>query len=242
MQPGKVDNQPAYVLHSQPWRETSLLVEVLSRDYGRLSLVARSARRPQSTLRGLLLPFAPLELAWFGKGEVKTLHAADWQGGVCQLSGMALISGFYLNELTLKLIAREDPAPAVFAAYDKAVRALTEQPALAAVLRRYELALLNALGYAPALRTDSAGQPVDADRVYRCRADAAPYLDDGTPLLRQELAASGATLLAMDAGVYDTPEIRQQALALLRLYINEHLGGEPLATRDLLQTISALSD
>jgi DNA repair protein RecO (recombination protein O) len=241
MQPGKVDNQLAYVLHTQPWRETSLLVEVLSRDHGRLTLVARSARRPQSTLRGLLLPFAPLELAWFGKGEVKTLHAADWLGGVPQLSGIALISGFYLNELTLKLIAREDPAPAVFAAYDEAVRALAAQP-LPAVLRRYELKLLSALGYAPTLLTDSSGQPVDPDRTYRCRADAAPQPDDGSPLLRQELLASGATLLAMDAAVYDTPEIRQQALALLRLYINEHLGGEPLATRDLLQSISALSD
>jgi DNA repair protein RecO (recombination protein O) len=241
-QPGKVDRQPAYVLHTQPWRETSLLLDVLSRDYGRLTLVARSARRPQSVLRGVLLPFAPLEIAWFGKGEVKTLHAADWLGGVKQLAGLPLLSGFYLNELTLKLTAREDPIPEVFAAYDKAVHGLADEAALASVLRRYELELLGALGYAPQLSTDQHGQPVQPEALYCCRANAAPQRDDGSLPGPQEILISGATLLALNEGSFETPDIRRESRAILRLFLNEILGGETLATRDLLQSISALSD
>ncbi|AXK39918.1 DNA repair protein RecO [Crenobacter cavernae] len=237
MQPGKVDNQPAYVLHSQPWRETSLLIDVLTRDWGRLTLVARSARRPQSTLRGLLLPFAPLTLAWFGKGEVRTLHAADWQGGVPQLSGLALICGFYLNELTMRLSARDDPNPAVFAAYDRAVRALATEPVYAAVLRRYEWALLDALGLAPPLDTDDAHRAVDAAARYHAAPDAAPHRLD-----QSSAGVSGATLLAMAAGDYSDGTVRNEARAYLRDCLNHHLGGRSLATRELLQAISALPD
>ena len=123
-QPGKVDQQPGFVLMSQPWRETSLLIEVLTRAHGRLTLIARSARRPQSTLRGVLMPFAPLELAWFGKGELRTLHSADWLGGVPQLSGLALLSGMYLNELIVRLTIRDDPYPGLYDSYHRAVQAL----------------------------------------------------------------------------------------------------------------------
>lgn len=241
-QPGKVDRQPAYVLHTQPWRETSLLLEVLSRDHGRFTLVARSARRPQSVLRGVLLPFAPLELSWFGKGELRTLHAADWQGGVPQLAGLPLLSGFYLNELTMKLTVRDDPQPELFAAYDQAVHGLADKVALTTVLRRYELDLLTVLGYAPPLSEDEQGRPVEADARYHCRANAAPRRDHGGGVPGpQELLVSGATLLAMRDGCFATGDIRREARNLLKLYLNEQLGGEPLATRDLLQSISALS-
>lgn len=242
MQQGKVDRQPGYVLHTQPWRETSLLVDVLSRDHGRLTLVARSARRPQSVLRGVLLPFAPLELAWFGKGEVRTLHAADWLGGVQQLAGTALICGFYLNELTLRLTARDDALPDVFTAYDRAVHGLAAGTAVAAVLRRYELDLLTALGYAPMLDVDQAGEPVHKEVNYLCRAGAVPVRDRGQRPHPSEFSISGATLLAMGEGVFETPDIRHEARALLRACISEILGGESLATRDLLQSISALTE
>ena len=99
----KVDGQPAFVLHSYPFRETSLIVEVFSRDYGRVALLARGARRPRSALRGLLLAFQPLELAWAGKGEVQTLMKAEWQGGQPLLTGKALFCAYYLNELMMHL-------------------------------------------------------------------------------------------------------------------------------------------
>ncbi|TCP11564.1 DNA replication and repair protein RecO [Crenobacter luteus] len=239
MQPGKVDHQPAYVLHSQPWRETSLLVEVLTRDHGRLTLVARSARRPQSALRGLLLPFAPLTIAWFGKGELRTLHAADWQGGVPQLSGMALICGFYLNELAMRLSARDDANPALFAAHDAAVRALAREPAYGAVLRRYEWALLTALGFAPPLDADDAQRPIDPAARYHVVPDASPHRLESGPA---DAGVGGATLIAMAAGDYADPAVRHEARGFLRACLDHHLGGRPLATRELLQAISALPE
>ena len=105
----KHQDELAFVLHSYPFRETSLILDVFSRSHGRLAMVARGARRPKSSLRGLLMNFQPLLLSWFGKGEVRTLHSAEWQGGQPYLQGTALMCGFYLNELLLNLLARDDP-------------------------------------------------------------------------------------------------------------------------------------
>ncbi|MGL6072427.1 DNA repair protein RecO, partial [Craterilacuibacter sp.] len=136
MQPGKIDRQSGYILHAQAYRETSLLLDVLTCDYGRVAMVARGARRPRAELRGLLLPFQPLSLAWFGKNELRTLHRAEWQGGVRLLGGQALVCCFYLNELLVRLTTREDPSPATIAAYDHAVRSLAAGEAHGVVLRR----------------------------------------------------------------------------------------------------------
>ena len=117
MHRNKVDSQPAFVLHTYPFRETSLIVEVFSRDFGRVALLARGARRPRSVLRGLLLAFQPLELAWAGKGEVQTLMKAEWQGGQPLLAGKALLCAYYLNELLMQLLPREDAHPRLFSVY-----------------------------------------------------------------------------------------------------------------------------
>ena len=108
MHRNKVDGQPAFVLHTYAFRETSLIVEVFSRDFGRVALLARGARRPRSPMRGVLLAFQPLELAWAGRGEVQTLIRAEWQGGQPLLSGKALFCAYYLNELLMQLLPRED--------------------------------------------------------------------------------------------------------------------------------------
>ena len=110
----RLEGQPAFVLHSYPFRETSLMIEVFAKDHGRIALVARGARRPRSALRGVLLAFQPLLLSWAGKAELRTLHKAEWQGGLPQLKGSALLCGFYLNELLLKLLPRDDPHERLF--------------------------------------------------------------------------------------------------------------------------------
>ena len=151
--PGKGGHQPAFVLHAQAYKETSLIVELFTRDHGRVSVVARGARRPRAALRGLLLPFQPLVLGWFGKTELKTLAHADWQGALPQLGGVPLLAGLYLNELLLRLTAREDPHPALFADYAATVRAIGPRDGrqdMSALLRRFELRLLAELGYADA--------------------------------------------------------------------------------------------
>jgi DNA repair protein RecO (recombination protein O) len=237
MSSAKVDRQLAYVLHSQPYRETSLLVDALTAAHGRVTLVARGARRPRAELRGLLLPFQPLALSWFGKGEVRTLHSADWLGGVPQLGGLPLLSGFYLNELVLKLTARDDPHAETWQVYDRAVRGLAAGGPLAEVLRRFELGLIRALGYAPALDQDAAGDTLDAARFYRCRPGMAPQAvaPDGEAL-------SGATLLAMAGDDFSAPATRREARRFLRLLLNDILDGQPLATRDLLQSLTQAAE
>src|SRR5512139_4219305 len=108
-QPQRHDDEPAFVLHAYPYRETSLIVEAFTEAHGRIALVARGAKRPRSELRGLLQGFQPLLLSWSGAGELKTLARAEWRGGMSRLGGSALVCGFYLNELLIKLLPREDP-------------------------------------------------------------------------------------------------------------------------------------
>ncbi len=143
----RVDGQSAYVLHLHPYSETSLVVDVFTRDHGRVPLLARGARRPRSAMRGMLMSFQPLELGWFGGGEVKTLAKAEWLGGMPLLGGRCLLLGYYLNELLLKMLPREDPHGVLFDAYAAALRALAAGAADAPELRRFEKTLLKELGY-----------------------------------------------------------------------------------------------
>src|SRR6266404_7748539 len=142
------DDQPAFVLHAHPYRETSLIVEALTADYGRVAMVARGARRARSELRGVLQAFQPLSLSWLGAGELKTLVKAEWRGGLPLVTGSALLCGFYLNELLLKLLPREDPHPRLFDAYESALSRLANGADQAPVLRQFELELMAELGYA----------------------------------------------------------------------------------------------
>src|ERR1700686_1730971 len=112
------DDQPAFFRHRYPYRETSLIVEAFTADHGRIAMVARGAKRPRSELRGLLQGFQPLLLSWYGQQELKTLIRGEWQGGLPLVGGSALLCGFYLNELLLKLLPREDPHPQLYHAYE----------------------------------------------------------------------------------------------------------------------------
>lgn len=234
----RVEAVPAWLLHSYPYKETSLIVETFSRQHGRVALVARGARRPMSALRGSLLAFQPLELSWFGAGELKTLHAAEWQGGVPQLAGLPLLCGFYLNELLLKLLPREDGHGRLFEAYDRAVRALA-QPGqdVEPVLRRFERVLVAELGYGFALDRDLAGRPIEPDDSYRFvpgRGIVPAEGESAGVLLR------GRTLAAMAADDYSDPQSTQQAKQLMRALLAELLGDTPLHTRKILRDLYQL--
>jgi DNA repair protein RecO (recombination protein O) len=163
------DEESAFVLHTYPYRETSLIVEAFTASYGRVAMVARGAKRPRSELRGLLNAFQPLLLSWAGTGELKTLVAAEWRGGMPLPTGAGLLCGFYLNELLLKLLPREDPHPKLWIDYEDALLALTEHstPAeQAATLRRFELRLLSELGYAMSLTHEQGtGAPIEPRNV-----------------------------------------------------------------------------
>src|SRR6266513_1723333 len=136
------DDEPAFVLHTYPYRETSVIVEALTAAYGRVALVARGARRARSELRGVLQAFQPLSLSWSGAGELKTLVRADWRGGLPLVGGSALLCGFYLNELLLKMLPREDAHPQLFMDYRNTLTRLASGDAQAPALRQFEVRLL----------------------------------------------------------------------------------------------------
>ena len=234
------DGQQAYLLHAYPYRETSLIVEIYTRDVGRVALIARGARRPRAALRGVLLAFQPLLLGWSGKSELKTLHKAEWQGGYAPLRGLSLICGFYMNELLLKLLPREDPHEQLFEAYAEALAQLPGAQDHATVLRRFERVLLRELGYGLVLdREVAGGAPIDPQARYR-------YVPERGPVCAREADAqsgvelSGQTLIDMAVDHYADPQTVQQSKTLMRTLINHCLGQQTLHTRQLLRDLQQL--
>ncbi|WP_153108674.1 DNA repair protein RecO [Propionivibrio limicola] len=233
----KVDGQPAFVLHSYPFRETSLIVEVFSRDFGRVALLARGARRPRSALRGLLLAFQPLELGWAGKGEVQTLMKAEWQGGQPLLSGRALFYGYYLNELLMNLLPREDAHERLFNVYAATLRRLGES-LRESDLRCFERALLQELGYGLTLDTDVAGQPVDPSAFYAYEIERGPIRLDQAGA--SALSVGGKTLLDMANDDFSDPRSLLEAKQLMRTLVAHYTGGKSLETRKIFMELQEL--
>lgn len=149
----RVTHEPAYVLHQHPWSESSLILEVFTRHHGRVALAAKGVKRPTSSFRAVLLPLQPLSIGYGGEGDIRTLKAAEWVGGHVMPTGDALLSGCYLNELLLRLLARDDPHPRLFDLYAAAVQVLAGEhgEALQPTLRSFELLLLQGVGLLPAL-------------------------------------------------------------------------------------------
>jgi DNA repair protein RecO (recombination protein O) len=237
----KVDGQPAYVLHSYPFRETSLIVEVFSRDFGRMALLARGARRPRAAIRGLLMAFQPLEIAWAGKGEVLTLMKAEWQGGQPLLAGEALFCGYYLNELLMHLLPREDPHERLFGRYAEMLAHLAGDPlgkVREADLRRFEKALLQELGYGLTLNHDSDGAPIDPDAYYTYRMEQGPVRLEHDAGAAQ--VVSGRTLCDLDAEDFSDQRSRQESKALMRTLMAYYLAGKELETRKIFKEMQEL--
>ena len=158
---------PGYILHQYPYRDTSRIVEVFTAEHGRLTLFARGANGPKSAIKGLLRPFQRLLLSWSGKSEACQLVTAEVDGQITSLPARRLMSGFYLNELLLKLTERCDPHPQIFFSYATCMQSLCSGDAVEATLRRFEKRLLNDLGYGLDLAQTAEGQPVEFDRYYR---------------------------------------------------------------------------
>lgn len=232
-------DEPAFVLHSYPFRETSLILDVFSRRHGRLPVMARGARRPRSALHGVLMNFQPLLLSWFGKGEVRTLHSAEWQGGQPYLQGTALMCGFYLNELLLNLLARDDPHEQLFDYYRVTLHRLAHETDHAATLRCFEKHLLQELGYALALECEAgSGEPIRPEVCYRYAVERGAVPDDGDT--QAGLPVLGKTLLDMAADDYADPLTAQQSKQLMRMLLNHYLGGKILHTRELIKDLQKL--
>lgn len=239
------DEEPAFVLHTYPYRETSLIVEAFTEQAGRVAMVARGAKRPRSELRGVLQAFQPLALSWAGAGELKTLIKAEWRGGLPLPGGAALLCGFYLNELLLKLLAREDAHPALWSEYASALQALTADaraPAQAATLRRFEVRLLAELGYALSLTHDvQSGAPIDPHERYHYAFDRGPQLVAAEPRGRWPVVR-GATLIALATQRYPEPDVATEAKRLMRGILDHYLEERRIFSRRVVQDLAALED
>lgn len=234
-------NRPAFVLHSRPWKETSLVLELFTRSHGRVAVVAKGARRPHSQLRGVLMAFAPLQVTWSGKGELRLLHAAEWQGGISQLTGVSLLCGFYLNELLMKVLAREDPHERLFDAYFQAILALAPGAAPAVALRRFERQLLVELGYAVDLERDAdSGATLRPAQRYRYHPERGAIALEAADAGDGPCDVRGKTLLDMARDDYADAITAAESKRLLRHLIHHHLGQPELHTRLLIKELQQI--
>ena len=234
----RVEQQPGFILHARPWRETSLLLEILSRDFGRVGLVARGVRSARSrTPRALLQPLTPLNLAWSGQGELATLTAVEATGAPLGLIGEAVLCGLYLNELVTRLLPRGDPHPGIFSAYLAALQRLSKSTLHAWQLRRFERDLLAELGYGLVLEhAADSGMPLEPGAHYAYRLDSGPVAwhtaSDGLKL-------RGSALLALAADREPDAEDLAALRRLLRALIAHHLEGPGLRAWSLLTDLPA---
>lgn len=239
----RVEHEPAYVLHSYPYKETSLIIEAFSRRQGRTALIAKGARRPRSALRGVLHAFQPLRMSWSGSGELNTLVAAEWQGGLPFLRGFGLMCGFYVNELILRLLPRDDAHEALFDAYALSLERLGRGDPTAMVLRGFEKRLLAELGYAMLLDRDAAsGAPIDPEGQYLYDPERGPLPVGGAPggFSDKDMVVRGSTLLNLAGDDFSSGETLQQARGLMRALISQRLNGQTLHTRSVLLELQDL--
>lgn len=221
------------MLHHRPYRDSSQILDLLSREHGKLAVVARGSRGARSRLKGVLRPFMPLSMSWVIRSDLGTLTGAEVSGAPLRLTGEALLSGYYVNELVLHFLHRHDPQPEVFDAYAATIEALaTSGAAIAALLRQFEIALLRHCGYALNLEHES-GTAVELDPErnydYRVEQGAVAVDRDEGPLL-----FTGATLAGIAQQQFDDPAILRAANRLLREVIAFHLGGKELKSRKVL--------
>lgn len=241
----KILHQPAYILHSQPYSETSLLLDVFTRNHGRLLIMAKGALRPYTRWRASIFQtFQTLAMGFSGKGAVRTLLDAEWVGGIPMLQGGALISGYYMNEWLMRALAREDVSAGLFDAYQHGLADLSLNAHTASeqaqVLRRFELALLSELGFAPDLAAlgeiavdASIGYDVVQQRWLKLPSTTANNED-------VPIRLTGQTVLDIRAGVFHSTRTQTEAKTLFQAMLAQHVTDKPLFTRHILSELKQL--
>ncbi len=245
----------AFVLHRYDWSESSLILDIFTREQGRVAVAAKGAKRPFSQLRGVLLPFQRIQIT-LGRlsvgedaREVQNLRGAEWTGGAAMLTGASLFSGFYVNELLMKLLARHDPHPALFDVYAATIEALgvAAEAGGQAALRAFEIVLLKEIGLLPDLGIETATRrPLVDDERYRVLADTGVVAANGAT----DATVRGATLSALQGALASgdlaaLQRITSRSLAelrpLLRAQLAYHLGTDRLRTRQVMIDAQALT-
>ena len=245
----RISDEPAYVLHRYDWSESSLILEVFTRTHGRVALVAKGAKRPSSSFRPVLLPLQMLHVAYGGDAEIRTLKSAEWQGGHVMPTGDALLSGYYLNELLLTLLARDDAHPVLFDVYANVVRVLSSEhgEVLQATLRTFELLLLREIGLLPQLDLQTMTLGVlNAHHRYCLVPEGGlrqAHADDRSSLSGDQWRALQR---ALEDGAPFTTTLRACANVagelkpMLRTLLHYHCGVKTLRTRQMMVDIQSL--
>ena len=227
----KLHQQPAYLLHARPYSESSLLIDLFSRRHGRLTVIAKGARRPKSRTRGLLLPFIPLLASWSGK-NLPILTALEQSGRAAQVRGAALVSGYYLNELLLRLLHRHDSHAPLFDCYHRAIVQLGAAQSTRRVLRVFEKNLLQHIGFGLLFDRDSeTGEPIIAARRYHYVPERGPMHN---PPSEYAVPISGRALCALRDERFESDAQLVEAQLLTRALIDRQLNGRGLRSRRVL--------
>jgi len=230
----RVQQQPGYILHHRPFRDTSQILDIVTRDHGKIAVVARGSRGSKSRLAGVLRPFLPLRVSWVAKSDLGTLTGAETAGPPAGMIGDALFSAYYVNELLLHFLHRYDPQPEIFALYEDVIKALLVTDNIAAALRSFELEFLSLLGYAVNLDHEfGSRKPLGSDQDYEYRMEQGPVLVQRTG----SLVFKGAVYKGIAEQRFDKPDILRAANRLLREIIGFHLGGKELKSRKVLMEL-----
>ncbi|MEJ2142489.1 MAG: DNA repair protein RecO [Gammaproteobacteria bacterium] len=230
----KVHLQPCYILHAKPYRDTSNLLEVFTKDFGRIGLIARGVRSRKSRLQGLLQPFSPLLISWIGQGELHTLTHAENEKRAHHLKAGNLMTGFYINELIINFLHRDDPYPGLYSRYQETIIHLENSEHIEPALRLFERDLLQETGYGLIFDCDvESGEDIKPDRIYTYFPAKGPVLSDCHD--EDLMQISGRTLLALNQDKITDAEILPEAKRLMRYLISWHMGGKPLKTRALFK-------
>lgn len=236
----RVDLQPALILHHRPYRETSLLVDLLTRDYGRIAGVARGIRTPRSRNRALMQPFVPLWVAWHGKGELVTLGTVESNGQPFNLTGDCLLTAFYLNELLMRLLPKHDPHSELYDIYYETLEKLQGNNFEQKTLRIFEKKLLEQIGYGLQLQYDmSEGSPIVAEQSYFFCTELGFKRYSQDEDIPAALIFAGESILAFAHEDFLQPESLQDAKRLMRLALSPILGLQPLQSRKLFLEVEA---
>ncbi len=230
----RVQQQPGYILHHRPFRDTSQILDIVTRDHGKIAVVARGSRGSKSRLAGVLRPFLPLRVSWVGKSDMGTLTGAETAGPPSGMVGDAIFSAYYVNELLLHFLHRDDPQPEIFALYEEVIKALLITDNIAAALRSFELEFLSLLGYAVNLDHEFGSRNllmIDQDYEYR--------MEQGPVLVERDgpLVFKGAVFKEIAEQRFEKPDILRAANRLLREIIGFHLGGKELKSRKVLMEL-----
>ncbi len=231
----KNELQSCFVLHSRPWRETSLLLDVFSENYGKIGLCARGVRGKKSSVRSLLQPLTPLFLCWTGKGDLQTLTKTESAGVAMKLSGTALYSSFYLNELIVRLLHRHDPHPQLFYHYQQALEKLLQSEQLEQTLREFELQLLLSLGYGINFDVDCIGEPLSENNRYRLAEEGMFIPEESHSSCKNMREFSGSDLLSIADKNWQNSTVLKAAKRITRLSLSPLLGDKPLQSRKLFR-------